>query len=43
MKARGDTPGIIAVDSDGSIYVGLVYQGFPPPDNAHPIVKYRRT
>jgi DNA-binding beta-propeller fold protein YncE len=33
----------IAVDSEGSIYVGLVYQGFPPPEDAHPVIKYRRT
>lgn len=32
----------IAVDSDGSIYVGMVYQGFPPPKDAHPVIKYRR-
>lgn len=50
VKARwgivGEVPSAgghsIAVDSDGSIYVGLVYQGFPPPRDAHPVIKYRR-
>ena len=38
-KAGGHS---IALDRDGSLYVGLVYQGAPLPAQARPVVKYRR-
>lgn len=38
-KAGGHS---IALDSEGNLYVGLVYQGATPPEDAHPVIKYRR-
>ena len=42
----GDVPKVgahsIALDSEKNLYVGLVYQGAPLPENARPVIKYRR-
>ncbi len=32
----------VTLDSDGNLYIGLVYQGETPPVGAHPVIKYRR-
>lgn len=32
----------VALDSDGNLYVGLVYFGEPPPAGSHPLLKYLR-
>jgi DNA-binding beta-propeller fold protein YncE len=45
-KIEGEVPKAgghsVTLDGDGNLYVGLVYQGATPPENAHPIIKYRR-
>jgi DNA-binding beta-propeller fold protein YncE len=38
-KAGGHS---VTLDGEGNLYVGQVYQGATPPENAHPVVKYRR-
>lgn len=38
-KAGGHS---VTLDGDGNLYVGQVYQGATPPENAYPIIKYQR-